>query len=344
MAENPRFESIDGYRHISTVIKDTQERMDKVRSGVIKPLFTRSKKERDKIGGYYQSDQIVIAARTGTGKTAKVIQDLDDFSNIEINPYYAANSIILYDSYEMADWRSVLRMISSKGEVEAKDLLDYNRRLQEERYMGLRAIGERFKGYPVYISTRSLPVNRWEERKKQIQGQFPNKHIINIYDHTRLALKESEAREEELITNLMLAGMRLKNDFEMINIFVSQMNRNIETNVNRNQLGSNTPVSSDIFGSDGVFQCADIVIALHRPGMYKVEVFEGIPTGYKKDDPDAQDDLLIECILKQREGWTGNLFMKHNLAHNKIEDYDLRNIITYPDQPKPTQQTLQSNW
>lgn len=318
---NQKFASIEGYKHISTVVERAKDRMDKVRSGSLKPLFTRSKKEKDKIGGYYQSDQIVVAARTGTGKTAKIIQDIDDFCNIVINPYYAENSIILYDSYEMADWRNILRMISSKGKIEVKDLLDYNKRLQDERYVGLKAIADKFKGYPVYISTRSLTVKDWEEGKKQIQGQFPTKHIINIYDHTRLALKETEAREEELITNLMLAGMRLKNNQEMINIFVSQMNRNIETNVVRSQLGQVTPVSSDIFGSDGVFQCADIVIALHRPGMYKLEDFQGIPTGYKNENPDANDDLLIECILKQRDGWTGNLTMRHNLAHNTIEDY-----------------------
>ncbi len=107
----------------------------------------------------------------------------------------------------------------------------------------------------------------------------------------------------------------------MINIWLSQMNRNIETNVSRDKMGSYTPVSSDIFGSDGVFQSADIVIALHRPGIYKIDNFEGIPTGYDENDPDKNDDLLIECVLKQREGWTGNIMMKHNLAHNKIVDY-----------------------
>lgn len=318
---------IEGYKHISVVINKTQERMDKVRSGTLKPLFTRSQKERDKIGGYYQSDQIVIAARTGTGKTAKVIQDIDDFCNIDINPYYAANSIILYDSFEMADWRNILRMISSKGEIEVKDLLDYNKRLQEERYLSLKAISNKFKNYPVYISTHSLPVKKWEESKKQIQGQFPTKHIINVYDHTRLALKETESKEEELITNLMMSGMRLKNNMEMINIFLSQMNRNIEINSTRNQIGHNTPVSSDIFGSDGVFQCADVVVALHRPGMYRIEEFEGTPTGFRNDNPDSQDDLLIECILKQRDGWTGNLLMQHNLAHNKIWDYPKNNLM-----------------
>jgi len=313
---------IEGYTHISQSVTTTQDRMDKIRSGTLKPLLTSSFKEQDKIGGYYPSDQVVIAARTGTGKTAKVIQDMTDYCNPLINPYYTNKCLILYDSWEMPDWRNILRMISREGKIPVKDLLDYKQRLMEERYQTLRAIADKFKGMPIYMSNRPLSVTKWEENKKHIQGLHPGLFIINIFDHTRLVLRETEGKEEELITNLMFAGMRLKNQFNMFNFFISQMNRNIETNQARNQMGTSTPVASDIFGSDAVFQCADIVIALHRPGLYKLEMFEDVPTGYDPSDPEKGDDLLIECVLKQRDGWTGNIFMKHNLAHNIITDYD----------------------
>ena len=67
-----------------------------------------------------------------------------------------------------------------------------------------------------------------------------------------------------------------------------------------------------------------VVMALHRPGMYGLTEFDGTPTGIVKHNPDKYDDLLIECILKQRDGWTGNLLMRHNLGINKIVDYDQR--------------------
>lgn len=318
-----RVESISSYKHISKVVERTKSIMDKVRSGEFSPIFTSSKKEREKIGGYFPSDQVVIAARTGTGKSAKVVSDLEDFCNHEINPKYFGKLVILFDSWEMADFRNILRMISRKAEVEVKELLDYSQRLQEERYQRFKEIADTFKGLPVFISTRPQSVKEWVETKKQVQGLFPDKYIMNVFDHTRLVIKETESKEEELITNLMIKGIDLKNNFNMINIFLSQMNRNIETAVGREKMGTHTPVASDIFGSDGVFQCADIVLALHRPGMYKIEKFEGIPTGYDPSNPDKNDDLLVECVLKQRDGWTGNLLMKHNLAHNKIWDLDI---------------------
>jgi replicative DNA helicase len=310
-----------GYKHISVVAEIAKQKMIKIRSGEIKPLFTSLQKERDKIGGYYPGDQIVVAGRTGTGKSAKMLHDLLDFVSKSVNPYYYDKVIILFDSWEMPDWRNMLRLMSRKGTIEAKDLLDYQQRITQERFDMLLALADKFKGLPIYISTYPTTVLKWEENKKQIQGKFPSYTIVNVFDHSRLALKGTESKEEELITNLMVAGMRLKNNQEMINFFLSQMNRNIETNVSREKMGTYTPVASDIFGSDAVFQCADIVYALHRPGIYKVEEFEGIPTGYDPENPDQNDNLMVECVLKQRDGWTGNLTLKHNLAHNQFIDY-----------------------
>lgn len=321
------------YVHISQSVNKAQDMMDKVRSGQIKPLHTSSVKETEKIGGYYFSDQVVIAGRTGTGKSAKMFHDMLDFANVDINPTYHDNILILLDSFEMADWRTVLRLTSRLGEVEVKALLDYKQRLTEERYRFLRDIANKFRNLPIYITNRPVTVEKWIENKKQIQGKFPQKRIINIFDHTRLGLKKDEKKEEELITGFMIGGVHLKNNFEMMNFFLSQMNRNIETSTSRDKLGTNLPVASDIFGSDAVFQCADVVMALHRPGLYGLEEWEGIPTGKSDMDPDKDDDLLIECILKQREGWTGNILLRHNLAINKIEDYpdpkaELKNLLS----------------
>lgn len=313
----------EGYTHISDVVDKTTTMMDLVREGKVQPYFTGSQKETDKIGGYFPSDQLVIAARLGVGKTAKALKDIMDFCNPVINPYYVGKLVILYDSYEMSDWRGVLRMISGRAGIESKALLDYHQKLSQERFDALKVIARDLKGIPVYFSNRPKTTAAWLEAKKQVQKKFPNHYIITLFDHTRLIAKGEESKEEEKLANLMMAGMELKNNFNHFNIFLSQMNRSIETSVNRSLLGTNTPVMSDLFGSDSIGQCADIVIALHRPGMYGLEFFEEVPTGINHTNPDLPDNLLVECILKQREGWTGKLLMKHNLAINHVEDYNL---------------------
>ncbi len=318
-----KYDSIDGYTHISTVVGKTQAMMNKVRSGELKPLQTSLKKEQEKIGGFYPSDQIVVAGRPGTGKSSRALAMISDFCNWELNPKYKDNLIILFDSYEMVDWKNVLRMISRKGEIEAKALLDYAQKLKEEQFNTLRDIGNQFRDLPIYITNKPRKPSTWEEEKKQIQGKYPGKVIINLFDHTRLGIKEDDKKQEEaMITDFMHRGVYLKNNFDMINIWLSQLNRNIETNINRDKLGTYLPVSSDIFGGDSVYQAADIVMTLHRPGMYGVEEFEGIPTGHIASDPDSNDHLLIESILKNREGWVGNILLQHKLSINKIMDLD----------------------
>lgn len=241
---------IDGYKHISVIVEETKSKIDKYRSGELKPLFTSSKKEKEYLRGYFPSTQLVIAARLGVGKSSKVLSDMVDFCNPLLNPHYTNKLIILYDSWEMNESANILRLISRKGNIEVKSILDYDKQLSEERIANLKTIADTFKGLPVYVNTQPTTVKRWEYQKQQIQGSYPQHTIINIFDHVRLVIKDNEAKEEELISNLMLAGVRLKNQFDMINIFLSQMNRSIETGMGRGQMGTSTPVMSDLFGSD----------------------------------------------------------------------------------------------
>lgn len=315
--------NFEGYEHISRTVDTTNTRIRKIMNGELYPIVTSSEKQNDKIGGFYPSDQIVIAGRTGTGKTSYVIQLMLDFLSEEINPRWKDKLIILYDSWEMPGWRNVLRMYSHYNKQTVKELIDYKNRLAQEQYERVAAIGNILKDKPLYFSKVYDNVSQWEERKKKIQALNTGKYIINIVDHTRLITRSNETSEMELISNLMNTGMKLKNNFNMINVFLSQMNRNIETGVtDRDKIGDRIPISSDIFGSDAVFQTADVVLALHRPGLYKAKMFQNkYPTGLT-DDPNSTDNLMVECVLKQRDGWTGNILRKHDLANNTIEDME----------------------
>lgn len=314
------YSKVDGYDHISKVVDDTNQRLTDIRAGLIRPILTSSAKETEKIGGYFPTDQLIIAARTGMGKTAYMLNMLGDFVDPEVNPYYADKIMILYDSWEMPGWRNMLRFYSRENKMTVKQLLDYNKALEDETFDRIVQVSNKFKGQPIYMRSLSQSSKEWYENKCRIQDAHPDKIIINVVDHSRLVTKTNEKSEEELITGFMKYGMKVKLEQNQFNIFLSQMNRAVETSGKREDMGKATPVSSDIFGSDGVFQCADVVLALHRPGYYGLMEWEGVATGKDKNNPEASDNLMIECILKQRDGWTGNLLRYHNLAHNQFYD------------------------
>lgn len=314
--------TIDGYDHISNVVDTTNRKLQEFRNGEINPIKTSSLKEQDKIGGILPGEQITIAGRTGMGKSAFILRWMEDFVNYDLNPDTANNTIILFDSWEMLPWRHMLRLYSNATELNVKTILDYKREMQEEAFQRILNLKHRFYNLPVYFRHISEGVEKWVENKKRIRDKNPEAIIINIVDHTRLVMQTNERSEQELIHNFMVKGMKLKLEEDMVNIFLSQMNRNIESNAsNRDSIGKNLPIASDIFGADSVYQCSDLVVALHRPGMYGLKEWDGIPTGIT-DDANSQDHLFIEVVLKQRDGWTGNLIRRHNLAINKIEDYD----------------------
>jgi len=312
----------EGYRHISEVTKETNKYIEQIRAGNLKPLLTSSPKEQDNIGGYYPSMQVVIAARSGQGKTARIIQDIKDFCDPILNPYYKDKVIVLFDTWEMPGWRNVLRMYSSGLEKTVNSILNFKTPLEEEYYERLLSLSKELDHYPIYFNQITENVNVWSARKHKIIKDNPDYQFVVVVDHTRLVSKSKERTEEELITSFMKAGMELKNSTGAITIFLSQLNRNIETAAkSREDIGKSLVVASDIFGADSVMQCADIVLTMHRPGYYGLEFFEKIPTGKSKLDPTKEDDLMLLSVLKQRDGWTGTIVQKHELKYNRIWDY-----------------------
>lgn len=313
-----------GYNHISQSIPKVNKVLTDIYHGKSYSFKTSIDVENKAIGGIFPTDQVVLAGRTGTGKSARVIAWIDDFTNLAINGIWKNKVIILWDSFEMSDWRNILRMISREINVPVKDILnDYAVNFNKERQEKLEAIFTKFNNKELYFSQYYSNVQTWEKNKVRIFEKYPNYTFINVVDHTRLLMKHNESNEEQLITGLMNSGMRLKKQYECINIFLSQLNRNIETSVGRNDTGKNLPQSSDIFGSDAVFQTADLVIGLHRPGYYGLKTFQLgnsiFPTGLSDT---TKDNLMIECIMKNREGDTPNLVIKHDISVNKFYNYN----------------------
>ena len=320
-------QTIKGYRHIDEVIDESLEKIVEIAEGRLKPLVSSITAERKKIGGLFPGELMTIAARTGMGKSARVTQLIRDYLDEELNPFYKDKLIILFDNWEMIDWRNMIRMYSATTKMTVRELLDYENRLTAERIKLIYEVANEFRGKPLYFNNMSNSVAKWEENKHNYQKLFPEHTIVNIIDHTRLVTNKNERSEEQLITNFIKAMMRVKKELKQICIPLSQMNRNIESNSRGDDLGNKLPISSDLFGSDAVFQGSDIVMALHRPGYYGLVNFvngkDRIPTGLT-DDENSTDNLMIECILKQRDGWTGNILVEHQLKYNSFSDFKFK--------------------
>ena len=89
--------------------------------------------------------------------------------------------------------------------------------------------------------------------------------------------------------------MGMQSDMSVINVLLSQLNRNIE----REERAKNQyqPLLSDLFGGDSIGQDAHVVMIIQRPhDLY------GITTPYQGQDPVG---LLAVHLEKNRDGYTG---------------------------------------
>ena len=165
-------DKIIGYRHVNDVIDESLVKIEEIASGKLKPLVSSLSKENEKLGGLFPGELMTIAARTGMGKSARVVKLIQDYLNPNINPHYVGKLIIMFDNWEMIDWRNMIRMYSSVAKMTVRELLDYETRLTAEKLEMVATIAETFRGQPLYFNNMSNSVAKWEDNKNKIQKQF----------------------------------------------------------------------------------------------------------------------------------------------------------------------------
>jgi len=301
-----KYIKVAGMQHISKVVEKANQKITDGRTGKETFLKTPWKKINDKIMGISYDDIVVIAARPGVGKSAFANKLVRGF--FELNP--TQKIIVLYWSFEMPSYQQVLRWYSESHNVGTKEMRSSQDPISDSLFEELKQTGSKLSNLQIYFRDIPLKGIEWFNMVKQVQGQFPGYHIINLLDHTRLVRKGEEKSEEERITNLMCYANELKNEYEIPSIFLTQMNRDIEKDKDREKIGKNPPVLADIFGASSVEQFGTLVIALHRPEMYNITNYMDLPT----------KGLMAAHILKQREGWVGMISLKHDLSTYKIKD------------------------
>jgi replicative DNA helicase len=312
------------YAHVSVHMDKTLQMIRDIASGKIKPLVSSLRKEMDVIKGYFPSDQTTIGGRSGCGKTSYMIQQMNDFLDEELNPHYVDKLILLYDSWELTGWRNSAKFLGHKAKMTMHEIFDYEKMLNDDRINALDALSKEFVNKPLFISEISDNVVSWVKYKKQIQQAYPNHTIVNIVDHTRLLTYNNAQTEEANLTLFMKEAKKLKNEHNMINFFLTQMNRNIETAIKREDMGKFLPAPSDIFGSDAVMQTSDTVMLLHRPALYGLREFEygGAVFATGLTQTSSEDHLMINNVVKNRYGDVTPFVLAHEVKYNRFFNFD----------------------
>lgn len=281
-------------RGFSSIKKSVDTSINDVRMGMLgqrKVLPTKwNRLNKNLLGGLQPGKMYVIAGRPGVGKSAFSNQLIFDL--LDNNP--DKKLVVLYWSFEMPGHQQILRAGSKDVKKQVLDLLSVETKLSEVEYELYKEKVEVYKKYPILFNNIPRTIDYIKDTCVDMTNALPDRLIINVFDHSRL-VSGNYNNELEKLDKLSKGCMWMQAKMGVVNILLSQLNRNIEQE--HRAKAQYQPLLTDLFGGDSIGQDAHVVMMLQRPyDLY------GITELYCQHDPIG---LLAVHIEKNRDGLLG---------------------------------------
>jgi len=271
--------------------------------GEIKSLRTQWE-AFNKIGlnGIEWNSLYVLAARPGVGKTLIASSLTRELQRINTDQDFA----VLHFQFEMLGRNIALRELSAANRLNI-------RYLQSSGDDGMPPLSaEDMKKLHNYVATQghrqdyiidtALTVNEMRKALVDFYKEVKKPFVVTL-DHT-LLVKQSgtETNRQMTLQNLATMLTEMKNALPVTFLILTQLNREID-DPERQKPGSlsNYPTEADVYGSDYLLQCADVMVAWNRPAKYNLSVYGPLKYIITPDDK----YLLAMHVLKNRFGDTG---------------------------------------
>lgn len=238
-------------------------------------------------GGFRPGELSIIAGRPGMGKTALGL----------VIAWKAAKEghPVAYFSCEMSNPELASRFISGASGYTNTQLSQGDCRIEQvcESTVG-------FLDLPLYLDdTAALTILELRAKCRRLILRY--KVELVVVDYLQLMAGQGHNREQE-IAYISRNLKAIAKDLGVSIIALSQLNREAESRQDKR------PRLSDLRESGAIEQDADRVLMAYRPAYYK-EI--GPTINFCGVDTDTKG-LLILDIVKNRNGMTGELSLKHN--------------------------------
>lgn len=244
------------------------------KGGAITGIPTGLKELDHQIGGYQDSDLLVLGARPAMGKTGFLLSSV-----------LAGGVPAAVLSAEMAAMQLGLRAISNTGKVDSQLLRTAN--LDDTDWPKINAAVHRLVDLPIWIDDRSSPtiaeVQRWARKMKQKHGI----KILFVDYLQRLKGNNPKMGRIDQVGEIVLGLKSLAKELNIPVVALAQVSRDVEKRTDRR------PQMGDLANSSEIEKEADEIIMLYRDEVY---------------NEDSEDKGIAEFIFeKNRHGPTGTV-------------------------------------
>ncbi len=250
--------------------------------------------------GWQKSDLVIIAARPSMGKTAFV---LSMARNIAVDH----NRPVAFFSLEMASLQLVTRLIVSETELPSDRIR--NGRLEPWEWEQLDYRIKNLVESPIYIDdTPAISIFELRAKCRRLKNLYDVQLIIIDYLQLMSGTPETRGNREQEVSAISRSLKGIAKELDVPIIALSQLNRSVEL-----RAGNKKPQLSDLRESGAIEQDADLVIFIHRPEKYGIDVDE---------NQNSLKGIAEIIVAKHRNGAVGEVALKFKEEFAKFIELD----------------------
>lgn len=275
--------------HISQVGHRTLINLNEKLDGRVPPSIKTGFSDLDHmIGGFKAGQSIIIAARTGVGKSQFAVSLMRNISHLGGLPGYIA-------TLEMEPEEHLMRFICSECRFNAKRLEQSDLRIKPEELQSITDAADAYMRSPIWFNrTPGMRASQFCANVKRLVKQQNIKYVVLDYlglldsDNTRIPRQEQVAEQSKRIKRLAV-------ECKIPIIVLHQLNR---------LAAEDRPQLHHLRESGALEQDADKVLLLYQPSTV--------------EDPSGTELEVI--VAKQRNGPTGCIKLHFDKPTGRIEN------------------------
>jgi replicative DNA helicase len=258
------------------------------------------------LGGLNPSDLIIVAARTGVGKTSLML-------NFARNAAVGQGAKVAIFSLEMAGEQLAQRLLAAEARVDSARLrLGMHSEAEESRIMHAHGILSHADIYVDDSAAVQIPLlkAKCERLKRENDGRLD----LIVVDYLQLVHGNRSDNRVQEISFITRSLKELARELDVPIVAGSQLSRAPE------QRQPHIPMLSDLRESGSIEQDADVVLFIYREEMYmRRDEWEALHPD-RENDPYPQGKAQI-IIAKHRNGPTGVVEVRFRDNFSKFEDF-----------------------
>lgn len=293
----------EGQRPSSNSIKDVSDlAIDEIEKAILSKgtsgIDTGIKALNQMTGGWHTTDQIVIGARPGMGKTTLA-------NNFLLSAAESGTPAVMF-SLEMSKTQIVKNLYAIKTGINTGEMRNGN--LTDEEQERIFEAHKQIKGLPLIIDADAFDLNQIKQQARF----YKLKHGIRlvIIDYLQLVclaridkrlstqqvdrMISNPSNRNELFETVSRELKMLARELDCTMILLSQLNRSVDTRADRR------PHLSDLRSSGAIEQDADMVVMLYRENYYSPENPDNLTELIIRKDRHGGNICTIECEVQNK--------------------------------------------